>query len=75
MMANHDEGKFRWKSPAKRKYLQHVQRNSLSLISYVAVICCFTSIPSYYDINLLHECFTNLSQNIPERNSDVTDLL
>ena len=70
----HDEGTRR-RPPAKRNYLQRVQRNSLSPISYIAVICCVTSIPSYYDMNLLDECFTNLPRDVPERNSDVTDLL
>ena len=56
--SHHDEGKFRRRPPAKRKYLQHVQRNSLFPIpiSHLAVICCVTNIPSYYNMNLLREC-------------------
>ena len=51
-----NKGKFRWRPPAERKYLQHVQCNSLFPISHLAVICCVTGIPSYYDMNLLREC-------------------
>ena len=53
--SQHDEGKFRWRPPAKRKYLQHVHSNSLSAISHIAVIFCVNDIPTYYEMNLLGE--------------------